>query len=64
MTSMKRVTIIGAKAKEFSPLHGELWGFNAIRPTWAKHFQWTRWFNLHRYEHMIRDWSTGLADEI
>lgn len=60
----RRVTIVGANAREFTPFRGELWGLNAIRPTWAKHFPWTRWFNLHRYDHMARDWATGLVDEI
>lgn len=32
----------------------ELWGLNAIRPVW-QNLGWTRFFNLHRFEHLNRD---------
>lgn len=61
---MKRVTIVGGRATPFRPLPGEVWGLNAIRPSWTTRFAWTRWFNLHRYRHMRRDWTEGLHREL
>lgn len=42
----------------------EVWGLNAIRPPWAYTLKWARWFNLHRWEHLKRDWAEGLRKEI
>ena len=42
----------------------EIWGLNAIRPRWADRLGWTRWFNLHRWKHLKRDWAPGLRAEI
>lgn len=40
---------------------GEIWGLNAIRPEWVP--RWDRMFNLHRHEHLVRDWPKGLKKE-
>lgn len=44
----------------------EFWGLNAIRPQWfdEKGYRWSRWFNLHRWEHLVRDWKQGLEAEV
>lgn len=41
----------------------ELWGFNAIYP-WGATLPWARRFNLHMYEHLKRDWATGIRLEV
>lgn len=42
----------------------EVWGLNAIYPPWQSHIRWARRFNLHRWEHLKRDWAAGLRAEI
>lgn len=58
-----KITILGglAKQKYFDDTTDEVWGLNAIRHRWVK--QWHRMFNLHMYEHLVRDWERGLKIE-
>lgn len=42
----------------------EMWGLNAIYPAWTGHIEWSRRFNLHRWDHLVRDWRGGLRSEI
>lgn len=63
----KTVIIVGGAAKEkkmpWDNTGVEFWGLNAIRPDWMRN-RWTRWFNLHRYAHLQRDWAEGVEREI
>lgn len=65
----KKVCIVGGAAQEkYLPGWGatdwEHWGLNAIRPEWFPNHRWSRWFNLHRYEHLKRDWPEGIEREV
>lgn len=65
----KKVCIVGGVTREecmpgWSDDSREYWGLNAIRPAWFPNNRWTRWFNLHRYAHLRRDWADGLEREI
>lgn len=42
----------------------EIWTLNAIRPAWLPNARISRHFNLHRYEHLVRDWKDGLEREL
>lgn len=42
----------------------EVWGLNAIYPPWSSHVRWARRFNLHLWDHLVRDWAAGLRSEI
>lgn len=60
-----KVTILGALArKKYFDRNktDEVWGLNAIRHPWVK--KWDRMFNLHMYEHLLRDWEKGLKVDI
>lgn len=65
-----RVVIITAGMRpellreEYGEPGWEFWGMNAMRPKWAQDLPWARWFNLHRFDHLVRDWQRGLEDEI
>lgn len=65
-----KVVMIGGKARpedmlpEYAEEGWEFWGLNAVRPPWTADIPWARWFNLHRFEHLVRDWSDGLRAEI
>lgn len=54
----------GALLERYGDSGWEFWGLNAMRPAWSTDIPWARWFNLHRYEHLVRDWADGLAKEI
>lgn len=59
-----KVWIVGGRAREefFKPTAGtEIWGLNSIRPKFVP--KWHRMFNLHMFEHLERDWLTGLVKE-
>ena len=65
-----KVVMIGGMAnpnhleERYSDKGWEFWGLNAIRAKWATDIPWTRWFNLHRIEHLFRDWEIDLLREI
>lgn len=42
---------------------GEIWCLNAIRPAWLPASRITWCFNLHRYQHLRRDWRAGIYAE-
>lgn len=44
----------------------EFWGMNAMRPPWFAEagYKWARWFNIHRWDHLVRDWKGGLDVEV
>lgn len=42
----------------------EFWGMNNMRPKKFEDIPWARWFNLHRYDHLLRDWIDGLDAEV
>ena len=59
-----RVAIIGrpAQVQYFNASdYDEIWGWNATRFPWVQ--TWTRRFNLHRLDHLRRDWADGLRIE-
>lgn len=61
-----KVVIIGGNTKPqyLNPYDDwDWWGLNAIRPKWSIDIPWAAWFNLHRIEHLIRDWAEGLEKE-
>jgi len=62
-----KVAIIGGECEsaEYLPIgdEWEFWGLNAIRPNWAMPAKWSRWFNLHRVEHLQQEWAKGLKAE-
>lgn len=59
------IIVFGGTHPSLLPKEGawEIWGLNAIRPEWTKDIEWDRWFNLHRYEHLQRDWKYGVDAE-
>src|SRR5574341_1831829 len=67
------VAIIGGMVKDHEAvlrlgLNWEIWGVNACRYWWSegdyRGIRWSRWFNLHRYAHLKRDWLPNLEREI
>lgn len=65
-----RVVILTAQAspallrEEYGYPGWEFWGLNGMRPAVFGDIRWTRWFNLHRYAHLVRDWEYELEREI
>jgi len=64
-----KVAIVGGATRDLNAVRSfrddwEIWGLNAIRPVWSGPIRWSRWFNLHRYFHLKRDWRDGLQSEI
>lgn len=67
-----KVAMIGGAAHpsllrpEYNDGSWEFWGLNAIRAKWFDDagLTWTRWFNIHRWEHLVRDWKQGLDAEV
>lgn len=70
MTAPLRVAILTAGARpqllreEYGEPGWEFWGMNAMRPRKFDDIRWARWFNLHRFDHLLRDWADGLLDEV
>jgi len=62
-----KVVIIGGECKspKYLPTDDgwEFWALNAIRPAWAMPAKWSRWFNLHRIDHLQLEWAKGLKAE-
>lgn len=40
----------------------EIWGLNNITPNFVP--RWDRWFNLHHYKTLRKEWPRGLASEL
>lgn len=66
----RKVCIIGGRTKDFKTDHypraegWEVWGLNDVHPGSVPESRYDRWFNLHRYEHLQRDWAAGLERQI
>jgi hypothetical protein len=41
----------------------KIWGLNAIRPDWTEGIEWDAMFNLHHWDHLVRDWINGVLKE-
>lgn len=56
----------GCMRKTYSDGSWEFWGINAIRPKWFEEagLRWARWFNIHKWAHLMRDWRGGLEAEV
>lgn len=64
-----RIVIVGGRAQQKyfgyklrDQKNVEIWGLNAIRPRWVPY--WSRMFNLHTYERLIReDWPVEVEQD-
>lgn len=60
------VAIVGGGVRDAQAVmrsQGEIWCLNAIRPAWLPAERITWCFNLHRYQHLRRDWRAGIYAE-
>lgn len=64
---MKVAIFGGAQIRDFGAVavlddSWEMWGLNNVIPACVP--RWTRWFNLHHYRTLRREWAHGLANEL